>query len=208
MDVAQRQQASPSHPGAAGPFRYLEEVVAQARFRTVAPAHLTTLYKAPVPCTAVVIACFRGDGSLLMLRAAGSDSAWDLPHGVLPKGQEPAPYATQLLAELGGVRAAAPLRLFGMIDWGPAAIAAGWGWTACLIGDVGAIQALPGHPWVSGRAFVPLPEALRRAVPDLWYTLKRKTLEEASAVFDADRDFWLLQTLAALSLADRDDVLG
>src|SRR6478609_7017816 len=100
MIVDEHREQGRGQAGVASAFLYLEEVVAQAHFRAVAPAHLVALYHAPVPCTAVVIACFRDDGDLLLVRAAEDGQTWDLPHGLLPRGVEAGPYASELLAGL------------------------------------------------------------------------------------------------------------
>ena len=160
-----------------------------------------------MPCSAVVVACFRADGNLLLLQPGGPGAAWDLPHGPLPRGREPAEYGAQLLATQSGVTVAAPLYLFGILDWGGEATAAGWGWTACLFGLVGRVAALPRGSWAARRAFLPLDAAFNRNATDPWQRLRRETLEEAAAVFDSVRDYWLIESLDALALHDLEDVL-
>ncbi len=194
---------------AAGPAKssgYLDAVSGQACFRALLPTYQAALAQATVPCTALVVACFRDDGALLMVRpAAPAAAAWDLPHGKLPLTANLTDYAEELLAHHTGVWPAT-LRLFGLIDWGPAAIQAGWGWTACLWGAVGAIGRLPPGTW-GGRAFLPPGEAQARTVADCWGALRRQTLAAATAQFTAECDYWLVQSAGALQRQQRDDSL-
>ncbi len=208
MNVAQRE-TMPKEPAssAAAPFRRLGEVVAQVQFHLLAPQHRVALHRAPFSCSVMVVACFREDGAILMVQAAGEDAPWDLPHGTLPPGQEPGPHAGRLLAELCGVTPAETPRPFGVIDWGPAASAAGWGLTACLISHLGTVGPLLKTSWAARRAFFPLPEALLRAPPDPWQAVRRQTLQEANTVFDATRDYWFMQRLDIHTLNDPDDVV-
>jgi hypothetical protein len=114
-----------------------------------------------------------------------------------------------LLADLGGVTPAQLLQVFGLIDWGPTARAAGWGWTACLFGQVGAISPLSRPSEVSSRAFLPAAQIPVAVAPsDPWQRVRGAMLQAATEVFAAARDFWLLQTLDALIMYDLDDVLG
>src|SRR4051794_14391883 len=189
MDGTRRYKThSGSSPDAPSPSRHLAQVVAQARFQAYSPQHLLAFANVPVPCTAVVIACFREDGNILVLQPQGETAPWDLPHGSLPRGEEPAAYAGRLLEELAGITTGQPLSLYGVIDWGATATAAGWGWTACLFGSVGQVQPLPKTSWAAHRAFLPLDEAEARAPVDIWEHLRRETLEAAIAAFDANRD--------------------
>lgn len=191
----------------AGPTGPGERTDGQARFHRLTPDQARWLAAQPVPCTAVVVTCFREDGNILMLQPAGTAPPWDLPHGVLPRGADAAGHAGRLLAHLAGVQVAGPLALFGMIDWGASAVAAGWGRTACFWGPVGRVAPLPPGSWAVRRTFLPLAQALHRAPPDIWRPLRGTTLAEAATVFDATRDFWLLQTLDALTRSDLDEVL-
>ena len=93
-----------------------------------------------------------------------------------------------------------------MIDWGPAAAQAGWGWTACLGGPVGVIGRLPPGTW-GGRAFVPPAEAPARTAADCWGALRRQTIVAAIAQFAAGCDYWLLQSGGALHGLAGDDSL-
>lgn len=207
MVVDKYQEQGRGQAGVSSAFRYLEEVVEQAHFRAIAPAHLAALYHAPVPCTAVVVACFRDDGDLLLVRPVDGSETWDLPHGLLPRGVDPGPYAAELLAALAGVRFAAVPTLFGLIDWGPAAIHAGWGWTACLWGTVGAIGGLPEGSWAGGREFLPPDAALARITADCWGDLRRHAVREAGMVFDSARDYWLMQWPGAWAVQETDNRL-
>jgi len=159
-----------------------------------------------VPCTAVTVACFRADGALLTWRGR-RDQVWDVPYYALPPGADAAQYATHLLMDLGGVAPAFLLQVFGLVDWGPAARAAGGGWTACLFGHVGTITPLPLPSAVSGRAFLPVAQ-IPAAAPDPWHRVRGVMLRAATDCFMATRDFWLLQTLDALIMYDLDDVPG
>lgn len=193
---------------AASPFWRLGEVVAQAQFHLLTPQHRAALYRAAFSCTVVVVTCFRDDGAILMVQAASEDAPWDLPHGALPHGQDLSTAGAHLLIDLCGITAADPPRPFGVIDWGPAASAAGWGLTACLMGHLGMVKPLLKTSWAVRRAFFPLPEALLRAPPDPWQAVRRQTLQEAASVFDAARDYWLMQALEADNLIPLDDVLS
>src|SRR5690348_12166569 len=122
--------------------RLLIEAGAPAAFHRLSARHLAALYEAPVPCPAVTIACFRADEALLTWRNR-RDQVWDVSYYALPPGAAVAQYATHLLTDLGAVAPAPLQQIFGLIDWGAAARAAGWGWTGCLFGHVGAITALP-----------------------------------------------------------------
>jgi hypothetical protein len=179
----------------------------QAQFQVCTPRELPILARSPVPCTAVVIACFREDGNVLLLQPTTPGQAWDLPHGPLPAGHNPITYSSALLTTLSGIAPAEPLYLFGIIDWGAAARASGWGWTACLFGQVGRMTRLPKSSWACRRAFLPSAEALARTSPDSWQRLRRETLEQAVAVFESLRDFWLVASLDAVSRSDLDDLL-
>ena len=179
----------------------------QARFHSLTPDQARWLAAQPVPCTAVVVTCFREDGNILMLQPAGTAPPWDLPHGVLPRGADAAGHAGRLLAYLAGVQVAEPPALFGMIDWGASAVAAGWGLTACFWGPVGRVAPLPSSSWAVRRTFLPLDQALHRAPPDTWRRLRGATLAAAATAFDAKRDFWLLQTLDAMTRSDLDELL-
>ncbi|MDQ2809990.1 MAG: hypothetical protein M3Z04_24185 [Chloroflexota bacterium] len=191
----------------AGSFRYLEEVVGQAQFRPLAADQPIAWGRLTVPCTAVVVACFRDDGALLMVcpPAAPPATAWDLPHGKVPPAADPTDYAEELLAQRTGVW---PVTLtpFGLIDWGPTALQAGWGWTACLGGPVGVIGRLPPGTW-GGRAFVPPVEAPTRTAGDCWGALRRQTIAAAIAQFAGGCDYWLLQSGGALHALATDDSL-
>jgi hypothetical protein len=208
MDGVRRYKIHPgATPEAPGAARHLAQVVDQARFQAYSPDQFLTFASLPVPCTAVVIACFREDSHILMLQPQGEAAPWDLPHGALPHGEEPISYAGRLLCDLAGVTTAQPLSLYGAIDWGATATAGGWGWTACLFGGVAEIGTLPKTSWAARRAFLPLGEAQARSPGDLWVHLRQQTLESAAAAFDTTRDYWLLQTLDAISLNDLNDTL-
>jgi hypothetical protein len=183
----------------------LGKVGAQAAFHRLAARHLAALYAAPVPCTAVTVACFREDGALLTWRR-GRDQPWDLPACALAPGADAAQYAAHVLTDLGGIAPAERLQVFGLVDWGPAARAAGWGWTACLFGQVGAVDPLPRPAQVSGRAFLPVARIPPGLPADPWPRLRGALLQAATELFAAARDFWLLQTLDALIMYDLDDV--
>jgi hypothetical protein len=183
----------------------LGKVGAQAAFHRLAARHLATLYAAPVPCTAVTVACFREDGALLTWRR-GRDQPWDLPACALAPGADAAQYAAHVLTDLGGIAPAERLQVFGLDEWGPAARAAGWGWTACLFGQVGAVDPLPRPAQVSGRAFLPVARIPPGLPADPWPRVRGALLQAATELFAAARDFWLLQTLDALIMYDLDDV--
>jgi hypothetical protein len=183
----------------------LGKVGAQAAFHRLAARHLAALYAAPVPCTAVTVACFREDGALLTWRR-GRDQPWDLPACALAPGADAAQYAAHVLTDLGGSAPAERLQVFGLGDGGPAARAAGWGWTACLFGQVGAVDPLPRPAQVSGRAFLPVARIPPGLPADPWPRVRGALLQAATELFAAARDFWLLQTLDALIMYDLDDV--
>jgi hypothetical protein len=111
-----------------------------------------------------------------------------------------------LLTDLGGVTPAQLLQVFGLVDWGPAARAAGWGWTACLFGHAGAITPVPLPSAVSGRAFLPAAQIPATVPPDPWQRVRGAMLQAATECSAAARDFWLLQTLDALIMYDLADV--
>lgn len=208
MDQVQRYDRLPGSPPLRIDATHLLRLISvQAAFYPLTARHLAALYAAPVRCAAVTITCFREDGALLTWRSR-RDPLWDVPYCVLPPGADPAHFATHLLANAAGVMPAQRLQVFGLLDWGPAARAAGWGWTACLFGNVGAVTPLPGPSEVSGRAFLPPGQIRAGAPPDPWQRVRRSMLQEATGLFVAARDFWLLQTWDALIMYDLDDVLG
>ena len=160
---------------------------------------------------AVLITCFRADGGVLMLRRAGPGRNWDMPHGPIPSGRgTPArlgPLASDVLYELSGVRPAGRPVLYGMIDWGPTATRAGWGWTACLMAEVGSVDPLPPDSWAGSRAFLSPERVLDQLPADSWGMLRRDCLVFALTAFDETRDFWLLQPLDPDALAGTDTLL-
>ncbi len=203
--MTQQIASAQVHAGGGGSVRYPEQVVGQAQFRPLA-ADSIAWGQLAVPCTAVVVACFRDDGALLMVCPPGvAAAAWDLPHGKVPPAADPTDYAEELLAQRTGVW---PVTLapFGMVDWGPAAVQAGWGWTMCLWGSVGVIGRLPPGTW-GGRAFVPPTEAPTRTAADCWSVLRRQTVAAAIAQFVGGCDYWLLQSGGALHTLVSDDSL-
>ncbi|HUS14598.1 MAG TPA: hypothetical protein VM536_06215 [Chloroflexia bacterium] len=141
-----------------------------------------------------------------MLRSAGGATEWDLPQGALPAGGEPVLHGTRLLSDTAGVEPADTLGLFGIVHWGAGATP-GAGWTACLFGEVGRISPLPRTSGMFARAFLPVSDLVGRGPANDWRALRRDTLEAAASVFTTSRDYWLLQTLDAVSMGDLDDVL-
>jgi hypothetical protein len=207
MDRTQRRNALPGWLSWQTDAAQLPAVAgAQAAFHRLSAWHLAALYEAPVPCTAVTVTCFRAERALLTWRRR-RDQVWDVLYYPLPPGADAAQYAAHLLADLGGVAPAQLLQVFGLIDWGPAARAAGWGWTACLVGHVGAITPLPLPSEVRGRVFLPAAE-IPATAPDPWQRVRGAMLRAATECFAAAHDFWLLQTWDALIMYDLDDVPG
>ena len=101
--MTQQTAQARADTGVAESVRYLQEVVGQAQFRSLAAAEPVAWGQLAVPCTAVVVACFRDDGALLMVCPPGAPPAWDLPHGKVPPAANPADYAEELLAQRTGV---------------------------------------------------------------------------------------------------------
>ena len=79
------QKADAPPPGASGPTQQLDQVAKQAQFQACTPRQLPILQASPVPCTAVVVACFRGDGNLLLLQEAGAGKLFYPAKATAPK---------------------------------------------------------------------------------------------------------------------------
>ena len=153
----------------------------------------------PVLCAALLVACFRADSCVLMLQRPPPQSAWDLPHASIPQPDtnlsKLAQFAARTVYDLSGVRLATPPVPYGYIDWGPHATQAGWGWTACLYGEIGTLDALPPGSWAQQREFFNLPDLLAETPADAWASLRQRCIAAAFDAYDDSRDFWLLQPL-------------
>ena len=161
----------------------------------------------PGPCAALLVACFRADGGLLMVQAAAPHEAWDVPHGpLLPTfTSDPGAAAITLVARLCGVEMATRPLPYGYIQWETAAPDPHL--TACMLGEVGRVVPLPAQSWAARRAFLHPHDAIHRLPADGWSSLRRACLEAALSAAASARDFWLIQPLDAISRADLEDVL-
>jgi hypothetical protein len=162
-----------------------------------------------VMCSALLVACFRADTCLLMLQRPPPHDAWDLPHGAIPQPDTNLSKLTNLAAQLvhalSGVRLAALPVPYGYIDWGPRAAQAGWGWTACLYGEVGEVEPIPAGSWAQKRAFLHPHELLAQSPADAWAILRHRCIAAAFDAFDDSRDFWLIQPVESLNGVPPDD---
>lgn len=169
-------------------------LLSEARF---VPGHRRR--RPAVMCSALLVACFRADSCLLMLQRPPPHDTWDLPHGAIPQPDTSLSKLTQLAAQLvyglSGVRLAALPVPYGYIDWGPRAAQAGWGWTACLFGEIGAIDPIPASSWAHKRDFFNLPDLQVQDLDDAWTVLRQRCITAAFDAYDDSRDFWLLQPL-------------